>query len=142
MLAVKVDFNKRTYNNGYFVLENLKTLFAKSNCSAAISTNALNLKLTLPSDGQFVVDMYSSLWTGPNSWDYMILMNRINANTISRAMAPKVAGSWGFVNTRILASTKNGDQLAAYLNTNGNNFSDGNMSNTDSYMLAIVYRVG
>ena len=141
MLAVKVDFKKQTYNNEYFVLENLKTLFAKSNCSAALS-GTTNLKLTLPSDGQFVVDMYSSLWTGPNSWDYMVIQNRINAVPVSRSMAPKVAGSWGFVNTRILASTENGDKLAAYLNTNGNNFLDGNVSNIDSYMLAIVYRVG
>lgn len=138
------DFNKRTYNNEYLVLQNLKILYAASGCSASLTNNALRFTPTLPS-GSFVAQVRSNLWTNQNSWDYLWLQNRIDSGgfkVFSTAMSPKIAGSWGFVETEGLTTITNNQSIAVYLNTNGNSFSDANMADTNSFIQVIIYRVG
>ena len=57
-------------------------------------------------------------------------------------MAPKAVGSWAFANLVHPVTIANGDHIEWYLNTNGNNFSDGNMSASDSYTYIKIYKVG
>lgn len=138
--AGKVGFNQRTYNNGYLVLENKVDFYAAAGVSTAIATGNLQLTFTLP-PGSYIVDMQSTLWVNQNSWDYMWLKNEKNGTVFSNSMGPK-AGAWAFVNTRGITSLTNGDYLRTYLGTSGNNFSDGNISNSNSFMQVMVYRVG
>ena len=145
VFIARVGFNKRTYSNGYMVLENLNVLYAASGVSASLDGGNLRLKLTLPTTGSYVADVQSNLWVNANTWDYMWLINRkYDGSTfiqISDAMGPK-AGAWAFVNTRGCIGISNGESLCAYLATAGNNFSDGNMSGNNSFMEIIVYKVG
>lgn len=138
--AGKVGFNKRTYSNGYMVLENKTDFYAATGVSTNITNGSLQLTFTLP-PGNYIVDMQSTLWVNANSWDYMWLKNEKNGTVFSNSMGPK-AGSWAFVNTRGITSLTNGDYLRTYLGTNGNNFSDGNIANSNSFMQVMVYRVG
>lgn len=137
----KVGFKKQTYSNARLVLENKTDFFTATGVSCAINSNT-NLKFTLPTSGSYVAKVRSSLWTNGNSWDYMLFQNEKNYNTFSRNMAPKINGGWGFVCTEGYTTIANGDFLNVYLNTNGNNFSDGNISNADSCMLVEIYEVG
>ena len=137
----KVNFTKRTYSNSRMYLEGKTDFYTATGVSSEIK-NTYYLYIYLPATGSYVVRMRSSLWTNGNSWDYMMFSNEKNSSTISRAMAPKISGSWGFVETEGMTTIENGDYLSCYLNTNNNNFSDGNMSGTDSYMLVEVYKVG
>lgn len=137
----KVNFKRQTYNDARLVLENKTDFFAATGVSCAIDSNT-NLKFTLPTDSSYVARVRSSLWTGQNSWDYMLLYNEKNYNSFSRAMGPKIGGSWGFVCTEGYTTIANGDFLNTYLDTNGNNFSDGNINGTDSCMLVEIYEVG
>lgn len=145
VFIARVGFNKRTYSNGYMVLENLNVLYAASGVSASLENSNLRLKLTLPTTGSYVADVQSNLWVNANTWDYMWLINqKYNGSTyvqISDAMGPK-AGAWAFVNTRGCIGISNGESLCAYLNTSRNNYSDGNMSGNNSFMEIIVYKVG
>lgn len=145
VFIARVGFNKRTYSNGYMVLENLNVLYAANGVSASLENSNLRLKLTLPTTGSYVADVQSNLWVNANTWDYMWLINqKYNGSTyqqISDAMGPK-AGAWAFVNTRGCIGISNGESLCAYLNTSGNNYSDGNMSGNNSFMEIIVYKVG
>ena len=139
--AGRVGFNKRTYSNGYMYLQNKQDLYAAPGVSATLTNSNLYLTLTLPTNGQFVADVQSTLWVGNNSWDYMWLKNEKNGSVFSNSMGPK-AGAWAFVNTRGLTAISNGDNLRTYLATSGNNFSDGNMSNENSFMQVLIFRTG
>lgn len=147
VLIARVGFNKRTYSNGYMALENLTILYSAEGVSASLTYSNLRVLLTLPSNGSYVVDMQSNLWVNNNTWDYMWLKNQkyLSNGTsyvqISDAMGPK-SGSWAFVTTRGFSAVSNGEALCTYLGTNGNNYSDGNMSNNNSFMEFIVYKVG
>lgn len=145
VLIARVGFNKRTYSNGYMYLENLNVLYAANGVSASLANGNLRVALTLPTSGSYVADVQSNLWVNNNTWDYMWLKNqKYDGSTyvqISDAMGPK-AGSWAFVTTRGCIGISNGESLCAYLATNGNNYSDGNMSNNNSFMEIIVYKVG
>lgn len=137
----RIGFNKRAYNNGYLVLENKIDLFSAPDVSTGLTNNSLYLQLNLPSSGRFVADIDSSLWVSNNTWDYMLLQNRKNTTIFSRAMGYK-GGNWGFVASRGLVEVANGDTIQVYLMTNGNSFSDGNLSANDSKLQLIIYRVG
>lgn len=130
---------KQTYNNANLKLQNLNTLYAANGISSSI-VDTTNWTFVLPSSGTYVVEIYASLWSGTNSWDYMLVEARINNVGIARAMAPKIPGSWGFVNCQGLGNISNGQAITVYLNTSGNNFSDGNMSDRDSHVLVKIYR--
>lgn len=138
--AGKVGFNRRTYNNGYLVLENKIDFYAASGVSASMTNNNLYLTFILPA-GDYIADVQSTLWVNANTWDYMWLKNEKNGIVFSDSMGPK-AGAWTFVNTRGITTLASGDYLRIYLGTNGNNFSDGNLSNSNSFMQVMVYRVG
>lgn len=135
-------FNKRTYNNGYIVLENLVTLMAAPGCSGKISLNKLNMEFTLPTSGSYYAEVYGQLWINNNPWDYIIFGVQKNQVQFGRAMAPRPNGSWGFVELTHPTTIANGDKIEWHLNTNGNNFSDGNMSIADSYTYIKIYKVG
>ena len=139
--AGRVGFNRRTYSNGYMYLQNKQDLYAAPGVSATLTNSNLYLTLTLPTNGQFVADVQSTLWVGNNSWDYMWLKNEKNGSVFSNSMGPK-AGAWAFVNTRGLTAISNGDNLRTYLGTRGNNFSDGNISNENSFMQVLIFRTG
>lgn len=138
--AGRVGFNKRTYSNGYMYLQNKQDLYAATGVSSSLTNGNLYLTFTLPS-GQFVADVQSTLWVGSNTWDYMWLKNEKNGTEFSNSMGPK-AGAWAFVNTRGVTKITNGDNLRAYLATAGNNFSDGNMADANSFMQVLIYRTG
>ena len=139
--AGKVGFNSRTYSNGYMYLQNKQDLYAASGVSTALTNANLYFTLTLPTNGQFVADVQSTLWVNANTWDYMWLKNEKNGSVFSNSMGPK-AGAWAFVNTRGLTTISNGDNLRVYLGTNGNKFSDGNISDTNSFMQVLIFRTG
>lgn len=137
----KVCFKKQTYSNARFVLENL-TEFYKANGVSSEIRNSYYLYFTLPTTGTYMARVRSSLWVGTDTWDYMLLQTEKNSTTFARAMAPKPNGAWGFVENEGFTNIANGEYLSCYLNTSGNNFSDGNQSDTDSYMLIEIYKIG
>lgn len=139
--AGRVGFNKRTYSNGYMYLQNKQDLYTATGVSTALTNGNLYLTLTLPTNGQFVADVQSTLWVDSNTWDYMWLKNEKNGTVFSNSMGPK-AGAWAFVNTRGITTISNGDNLRTYLATGGNNFSDGNISDTNSFMQVLIFRTG
>lgn len=139
----KVGIQSKTYSNNFLWLQDKADLYKASGVSTEIYDN-IDFKFTLPATGTYVVCVYSSLWTGSNSWDYMLLRitkNRDVDHTISRAMGPKISGAWGFVNCQGMSTIQNGDKLEVYLQTNGNNFYDGNVSTVDSSLQVMIYRV-
>lgn len=136
----KVAFNKRTYNNSYLALEGLTDYYKATGVSAAISAT-YDLAITLPTTGTYVARVRASLWSGQNSWDYMLLNIRKGGITFARAMAPRIVGSWGFVNCEGFATVANGNKFSCYLETQNNNFAEGNMSAADSFMMLEIYRV-
>lgn len=137
----KVNFTKRTYSNSRLYLEGL-TEFYKADGVRSEIKNTYYLYLFLPTTGSYVARVRSSLWTNGNSWDYMLLQVEKNSSTFCRAMGPKINGAWGFVNAEGYTTIANGEYLSTYLGTSSNNFSAGNQSGTDSYMLVEVYKVG
>lgn len=136
----KVDFNKRTYNNASFVLENKTDFYRATGVSTAISSST-NLVITLPTTGTYVARVRTSLWTGQNSWDYMLIETKKGGATFARAMCPRIVGSWGYMSCEGFVTIANGNNLSCYLNTNGNNFTEGNMSSSDSYMMVEIFKV-
>lgn len=134
-------FSRRTYNNGYIVLEKLTHLFKGRGVNVSLTNSNLFMKITLPATGTYVAELYGQLWTNNNSFDYILLTAKKNTGDFARAMAPKPNGSWAFVELTHPTIVANGDTLEWYLNTNGNNFSDGNMQIADSYTYLKIYRV-
>lgn len=130
---------KQTYNNATLKLQNLVNLYTATGVSSSIVSNT-SWTFTLPTTGTYIAEVYASLWTGADSWDYMLMEARINGVGVGRAMAPKPNGSWAFANCQGIGSITNGQAVTVYLNTNGNNFSDGNMSDRDSHVLVKIYR--
>ena len=136
-----IAYVKGTYNNSSIPLTNKIDYYAASDVGAAIESST-NLVITVPTDGTYIARAKASLWTNSNSWDYMTLSIRKNGNIFTRTMAPKINGSWGFVDTEGYTTVANGDALTVYLNTNGNNFTDENMSRRDSKLMVEIYKVG
>ena len=136
-----IAYVKGTYNNSSIPLTNKIDYYAASDVGAAIESST-NLVITVPTDGTYIARAKASLWTNSNSWDYMTLSIRKNGNIFTRTMAPKINGSWGFVDTEGYTTVANGDALTVYLNTNGNNFTDGNISRQDSKLMVEIYKVG
>lgn len=143
MYVARFPIHKQTYNNGYLVFD-APFVFVQVDTDVVVTrvNNDLNLQFDLPSTGIYVTHISTQLWTGGNSWDYMLLEVRKNGDGFTRVMAPKVGGAWGFCATQGWQSVVDGDYISEYLNTNGNNFSDGNMSARDSYIDIVIYRVG
>jgi hypothetical protein len=98
--------------------------------------------MTLPTAGIYIARVKASLWTNSNSWDYMLMAIRKNGNGFARAMGPKISGAWGFITVEGYTTIANGDAISVYLNTNGNNFSDGNITRQDSKLIVEIYKVG
>ena len=136
-----IAYVKGTYNNSSIPLTNKIDYYAASDVGAAIESST-NLVITVPTDGTYIARAKASLWTNSNSWDYMTLSIRKNGDIFTRTMAPKINGSWGFVDTEGYTTVANGDALTVYLNTNGNNFTDGNISRHDSKLMVEIYKVG
>lgn len=130
--------NTTTMNNQNIPFDILDKIFTFDGCDASLSNGVVTL--TLPS-GNYVAKVNASIWVGLNSWDY-ILLNIYAVNSIvARAMAPKPNGNWGFVLTEGITKVNNGTTLSAYLNTYGNDFSDGNITSTDTKMDILIYRI-
>ena len=136
-----IAYVKGTYNNSSIPLTGKIDYYAASGVSAAIESST-NLVITVPTDGTYIARVKASLWTNSNSWDYMYLQIRKNGNSFTGNMAPKVNGAWGFVDTEGYTTIANGDALTVYLNTNGNNFADGNITRQNSKLMVEIYKVG
>ena len=135
----RADFNKRTYNNSYLALENKSDLYAATGVSSQLTNSSLRWEFTLPA-GTYVAQVYASLWVGANSWDYMLMEIQQNDAGFARSMGYRGSGSWGFVNAQGFSALTNGGYFSVRLNTNGNNFSDGNMSPRDSNVQIIIWK--
>ena len=141
--VARFPIDRRTYNNGYFVF-NGQSEFMKLNSNIGVtrSNNNKFLRCDLPTDQQFVARANLQLWTPQNSWDYIMADLRINGNSFTRVMAPRIVGLWGFASTHGWQKVKNGDYFSAYVTTNGNNYADGNMSAQDTFVELEIFRVG
>ena len=127
-----------TINNQNIPFNNLNKIYCPSGFNATLLKGVVTL--TLP-QGNYIAKINASCWTNNNSWDYMLLNIRKGSSTIARAMAPKPYGVWGFVNCEGILEVSNNDELSAYLNTLGNNFSDGNVGSADTKMDIMVYKI-
>ena len=127
-----------TMQNQNIPFDILDIIFTFDGCNASLSNGIVTL--ALPS-GNYVAKVNASIWVGTNSWDYMLLNIYAVNSIVARAMAPKPSGSWGFVLTEGITKVKNGTTLNAYLNTNGNDFSDNNITPVDTKMDILVYRI-
>lgn len=136
-----IAYVKGTYNNSSIPLTNKIDYYAASGVSAAIESST-NLVITVPTDGTYIARVKASLWTNSNSWDYTYLQIRKNGNSFTGNMAPKTNGVWGFVDTEGYTTIANGDAISVYLNTNGNNFADGNITRQNSKLMVEIYKVG
>lgn len=127
-----------TINNQNIPFNNLNKIYCPSGFNATLLKGVVTL--TLP-QGNYIAKINASCWTNNNSWDYMLLNICKGSSTIARAMAPKPYGVWGFVNCEGILEVSNNDELSAYLNTLGNNFSDGNVGSADTKMDIMVYKI-
>jgi hypothetical protein len=50
-------------------------------------------------------------------------------------------GAWGFITNTGITTIANGDILDVYVNTNGNNFADGNISTQNTFVLFKIWRI-
>lgn len=140
--VARFPINKRTYNNGYAVFnEPIVYLQTDNNISITRYNSNLFLRLDLPTDKQYVTKIETQLWTPQNSWDYILVELRKNGSGFARAMAPKINGSRGFVATHGWQNVVNADYISEYINTTGNNYSDGNMSERDTYIEIEIFCV-
>lgn len=139
-LMAHIPINQKTYNNSDLAFDTPEILFACNGFSISRSSNNTHIDLTLPVTGTYIVETNLQCWVGQNSWDYMLFYLRKNNETYSRAMTPKNGGAWGTVTINGSTSIQNGDYLNCYLGTNGNNFSDGNMTPQDSFINITIYR--
>lgn len=139
VMAITVARNKTTtMNNQNIPFDILNKIFTFDGCDASLSNGVVTL--TLPS-GNYVAKVNASIWTNNNSWDYILLNIYAVNSIIARAMAPKPYGAWGFVLTEGITKVKNGTTLSTYINTNGNDFNDNNITYTDTKMDILVYRI-
>lgn len=127
-----------TINNQNIPFNNLNKIYCPSGFNATLLNGVVTL--TLP-QGNYIAKINASCWTNNNLWDYMLLSILKGSLTIARAMAPKPAGAWGFVNCEGISNISNNDKLSVYLNTRGNNFNDGNIGSTDTKMDIMIYRI-
>lgn len=143
MYVARFPIHRQTYNNSTLVFDAPSvSVQVDANISVSRVSSNSHLQLDLPTTGVYAANVSTQLWTGQNSWDYMLLELRKNNTGFTRVMAPKIGGSWGFCATQGWASVANGDYISEYLNTGGNNFSDGNISAKDSFVEIVIYRVG
>lgn len=139
VMAITVARNKTTtINNQNIPFDTLNKLFTFDGCDASLSNGIVTL--ALPS-GNYAAKVNASIWVGPNSWDYMLLNIYAVNSIVARAMAPKPNGHWGFVLAEGITKVNNGTALSAYLNTNGNDFNDNNITYTDTKMDILVYKI-
>lgn len=136
-----IAYVRGTYNNSSIPLTDKIDYYAASGVSAAIESST-NLVITVPTGGTYIARVKASLWTNSNSWDYTYLQIRKNGNSFTGNMGPKVNGAWGFVDTEGYTTIANGDALTVYLGTNGNNFTDGNITRQNSKLMVEIYKVG
>lgn len=127
-----------TINNQNIPFNNLDKIFTFDGCNASLSNGVVTL--TLP-PGNYVAKVNASIWIGANSWDYLLLYIDKNNSAVSRAMAYKPNGNWGFVLTEGITRVNNGATLSAYLNTYGNDFNDGNITDADTKMDIMIYKI-
>lgn len=127
-----------TMKNQTIPFDILNKIFTFDGCNASLSNGIVTL--TLPS-GNYVAKVNASIWINNNSWDYILLNIYAVNSIIARAMAPKPSGGWGFVLTEGITKVKNGTTLSGYLNTNGNDFSDNNITYADTKMDILVYKI-
>ena len=141
--VARFPINRRTYNNGYFVFD-APSVYLQTDTNVGVTryNNNLYLRLDLPTDKQYILRASTQIWTGQNSWDYMLVYIRKNGDQFARVMAPKIVGTWGFVATHGWQQVSNTDYISENINTAGNNFSDGNMTVNDTYLEIEIWRVG
>lgn len=130
--------NNTTMNNQNIPFNILKKLFTSDDCDASLSDGIVTL--TLPYSN-YIAKINASIWTNNNNWDYMLLNIYASNAIVARSIAPKISGYWEFLLTEGIATVNNGAQLRAYLNTNGNDFSDGNITVADTKMDILVYKI-
>ena len=140
--VARFPINKRTYNNGFVVFDD-PSVFLQTDQDVKVTryNSNLFLRLDLPTDKQYVAKIETQLWTPQNSWDYILVELRKNGSGFARVMAPKINGLWGFAATHGWQKVENTDYISEYINTSGNNFSDGNMSPRDTYIEVEIWRV-
>lgn len=127
-----------TMKNQNIPFDVLNKIFTFNDCNASLSNGIVTL--TLP-PGNYVAKVNASIWVNNNSWDYILLNIYAGSSVVARAMAPKPSGAWGFLLTEGIAKVNNGTALSAYINTNGHDFSDNNITFADTKMDILVYKI-
>lgn len=127
-------------SNNIYGMTALETPFyAATGCSAAL--NSGRVTFTLPAGGTYFIEAHFESWINANTWDYMLFSIRKNATAFTAKMAYK-GGAWGFVTNSGISTIENGDIIDVYVNTNGNNFADGNISTQNTFILFKIWRIG
>lgn len=127
-------------SNNIYAMTSLETpIYAATGCSAALSSGRITF--TLPASGTYFVEAHFESWINANSWDYLLFSIRKNTAAFTSKMAYK-GGAWGFVTNSGISTIENGDILDVYVNTNGNNFADGNISTQNTFVLFKIWRIG
>lgn len=127
-------------SNNIYAMTSLETpIYAATGCSATLGSGRITF--TLPSDGTYFVEAHFESWINANTWDYLLFLIRKNTAAFTSKMAYK-GGAWGFVTNSGITTIENGDILDVYVNTNGNNFADGNISTQNTFVLFKIWRIG
>lgn len=125
-------------NNIYGMTSLDSPIFAAAGCSATLSSG--RVAFTLPASGSYFVEAHFESWVNANTWDYLLFSIRKNTGAFTSKMAYK-GGAWGFITNTGITTIANGDILDVYVNTNGNNFADGNISTQNTFVLFKIWRI-
>lgn len=132
-----------TTNNSILKMTNIDSLFEATSCSAEVDTSG-RVKLTLPNTGTYIVKATFQAWIGANTNDYLRFQIRKLSGSTTTTFADGMAykgGAWGHFALSGEISVANNDLIFVYLNSNGNNYSDGNISPTNTHIMIDVYQV-
>lgn len=132
----------QTTSNNIYKMTAVESLYKATGSNAATDSSG-RVKITLPNTGTYVLKAQFQSWINNNSFDYLRFQIRKlsggTTTTFADGMAYK-GGAWGHFNLAGEISIKNDDLVFVYLNTNGNNFSDGNVSPMNTHLMLDVYK--
>lgn len=132
----------QTTNNNIYKMTAVESLYNATGSNAATDSSG-RVKITLPNTGTYVLKAQFQSWINDNSFDYLRFdirkLSGSTTTTFAIGMAYK-GGAWGHFNLAGVATIKNDDLVFVHLNTNGHNFSDGNVNPTNTHLMLDIYK--
>lgn len=132
-----------TTNNNIFKMTTVDKLYEATGYDVTVTSDG-HVKITLPATGTYVLKATFQSWINANSFDFLRFQIRKYSGSVTTTFADGMAykgGAWGHFNLTGATTIKNDDLVYIYLDSNGNNYSDGNIAPQNTHLMIDVYRV-